>query len=246
MKKIINQILIVSLSLIYSLSQASINIIGNDTIYYANERYFLIYQADTFYVDTSLIFIKYDKMANTIDIESLENAYNLTLNHSFTFDWNAYNYNQNSRFLDLVTDLNGENLVETIEYNTSVYPACEPLEASDDNSYQQWYLSQIDVGNAWNITTGDPDVIVAILDWGFDWKHSDLGPGADGYENIYLNDLDPWAIWDDPNSGDIFDNDNNGYKNDYKGWGEMHDVNHYPVFYQGNDVRNYDYDWLLE
>ena len=89
-------------------------------------------------------------------------------------------------------------------------------------------------------------MIVAILDWGFDWEHDDLGPGTDGYENIYLNDQDTWTIWDEPNSGDESDNDENGYIDDWKGWGEMHDVNHYPVFYQGNDVRNYDYDWLLE
>ncbi|HOX78939.1 MAG TPA: hypothetical protein PLW31_12985 [Bacteroidales bacterium] len=140
MKKIINPILLLSFSFICSLPiQASINIVGNDTIHYDNEKYFIIYQTDTFYVDTSLIFIRYNGIANTINIESIENEYDLNLNHYFTFGWHSYTYDPGYRFVELATDLSGENLVEAVEYNTSVYPACEPLEAADNYSLDQWY-----------------------------------------------------------------------------------------------------------
>lgn len=100
--------------------QASINIVGNDTIYYTDERYFMIYQADTFYIDTSLIFIKYNAIANAIDIESIEIEYDLHLNHYFTFGWHSYACDPGYGFVELATDLNGENMVEAVEYNTSV------------------------------------------------------------------------------------------------------------------------------
>ncbi len=46
---------------------------------------------------------------------------------------------------------------------------------------EQYALSKIQAFNAWNISMGDPSVIVGIVDTGVDWMHPDL------YANIWQN-----------------------------------------------------------
>ncbi len=81
---------------------------------------------------------------------------------------------------------------------------CFPTYAFDPYEGQQWYLEKIKAPEAWLTTTGDPEVIVAIIDTGIDFDHPDL------QENIWINNLEI--------SGDGVDNDNNGYVDDYYGW----------------------------
>ena len=75
----------------------------------------------------------------------------------------------------------------------------------DDTYYNyQWGLSQINASEAWNITPGSHNVIIAIIDSGIDLNHSDLK-------------ADIWA-----NKGEIpgngIDDDHNGYIDDVYGW----------------------------
>jgi len=42
------------------------------------------------------------------------------------------------------------------------------------NSSQSWYFAAVQAGEAWNITTGNKDVIVAVVDDGFDLNHPEL------------------------------------------------------------------------
>lgn len=75
----------------------------------------------------------------------------------------------------------------------------------DDTLFtDQWYLQKIQAPNAWDITTGSNDIIVAVLDTGFDLTHPDL-----------LNQL-----WVNKNeiSGDGIDNDENGFADDVNGF----------------------------
>ncbi|PJE75864.1 hypothetical protein COV04_02880 [Candidatus Uhrbacteria bacterium CG10_big_fil_rev_8_21_14_0_10_48_11] len=81
------------------------------------------------------------------------------------------------------------------------------LAAFDPNDIhypQQWYLQQIGAPNAWETTTGGPDVVVAVLDTGVDIYHPDLR------NNILTN---PGEIEHDGK-----DNDGNGYVDDVHGW----------------------------
>ena len=86
---------------------------------------------------------------------------------------------------------------------------------NDPIFYQQWALhntgqaggtfdADIDAPEAWEIETGNPEVVIAIVDSGVDYNHIDIK------DNIWIN------------SGEIPDNgiddDNNGYKDDYRGW----------------------------
>ena len=106
----------------------------------------------------------------------------------------------------------------------------------DDTYYaQQWALynngstggtsdADIDAREAWDIETGDPDVLIAIIDSGVEWDHEDL------QGNIWQNlaeDSDgdgvtlEWngASWElDPGDLDGLDNDGNGSVDDLIGW----------------------------
>lgn len=74
------------------------------------------------------------------------------------------------------------------------------LTVPDDPIYLefQWGLRKIGMEAVWDVTTGDPGVIVAVLDTGVDEAHPDLEPNVvEGYD--FVND-DPDA-WDDSSHG---------------------------------------------
>ncbi len=73
---------------------------------------------------------------------------------------------------------------------------------NDDYYTNQWTLDNMDIEGAWDITTGDNDIIIAIIDDGVTMPHDDLG------SNVWLNDDIP----------DGSDNDGNGFTDDRNGW----------------------------
>lgn len=68
----------------------------------------------------------------------------------------------------------------------------------------QWYLNKISAPQAWDISTGGEEIIIAINDTGVDWDHPDLA------ERIWTNTDEI------PDNG--IDDDNNGYIDDVRGW----------------------------
>ncbi len=77
-------------------------------------------------------------------------------------------------------------------------------DSSDPFRSQQWYLDTISAPEAWEIHTGSPETIVAVLDAGFDLDHEEL-------MRRYWTNTDEIA-------GDGIDNDGNGYEDDIQGW----------------------------
>ncbi len=66
------------------------------------------------------------------------------------------------------------------------------------------HLYQIEAGKAWDISKGDTNIIIGIVDTGIDWDHPDL------LRNIWINKDEI------PDNG--LDDDNNGYVDDVRGW----------------------------
>lgn len=78
------------------------------------------------------------------------------------------------------------------------------LTSNDPHVEKQWHLSKIAAPSAWDQTTGSSDVVVAVLDTGFDLDHPDL------VANVWMN---PGEI-----AGDGIDNDQNGFIDDIHGY----------------------------
>lgn len=92
-----------------------------------------------------------------------------------------------------------------IEYAVPIYRRylCDFI-PNDPNISSQWFINNIQLPKAWDITKGDRKVLIAVIDTGVDWNHQDL------IDNIWVN---PNEI---PNNG--VDDDGNGKIDDVRGW----------------------------
>lgn len=81
----------------------------------------------------------------------------------------------------------------------------------DDLSFIQWGLSTIDATQAWDISTGSADVVVAIVDNAVRYTHEDLAA------NVWVN---PGEI-----AGNNVDDDGNGFVDDMNGYDVADDDN---------------------
>ena len=74
--------------------------------------------------------------------------------------------------------------IEFVERNY-VMPAA--LTPNDANYWKEWHLEKINAPSAWDVSTGDSGVVIAILDSGIDSSHPDLAakivPGYNAYDN---------------------------------------------------------------
>ena len=83
----------------------------------------------------------------------------------------------------------------------------------------------INVHEAWKYTTGDPSIIVAVMDQGVDYTHEDL------VANMWVNEGEI------PN--DSIDNDKNGYVDD------IHGFNHVTGVYKNGKWTNGELNWNM-
>ncbi len=86
--------------------------------------------------------------------------------------------------------------------------------------YSQWHYWDsygIEADNAWDLETGDPDVVCAVIDGGVRYYHYDLGGTNPPGPNDNSTNGNIWV-----NQGEIpgngIDDDNNGYVDDVIGW----------------------------
>ncbi|MDP4267487.1 MAG: S8 family serine peptidase, partial [Bacteroidota bacterium] len=91
---------------------------------------------------------------------------------------------------------------ELIDYAEPHYIQKTLLTPNDPNISSQYHLNLIHAYEAWDICTGDTNVVIGIVDTGTDFGHPDLG-------NIKYN-------YNDPIDGK--DNDGDGYIDNFYGW----------------------------
>lgn len=95
-------------------------------------------------------------------------------------------------------------------YATGYFEIVEPdyiaqlhFNPNDERIGSQYYLNKIRAFEAWDVTQGNEDIIIGIIDSGGDMDHPDL------VSKLFLNENDPI---------DNIDNDNDGYTDNYYGW----------------------------
>lgn len=96
--------------------------------------------------------------------------------------------------------LSGTGLFEYVEPHFIPKPFFNP---NDPEIALQYHLNKIQAFQAWDINTGDTNIVVGITDTGIDLFHPDL------QGNIKINYLDP---------ADGADNDLDGYIDNFQGW----------------------------
>lgn len=117
-------------------------------------------------------------------------------------------FNSNEDVKEICLKLNEQN---DIEYATPIFyrELCEYI-PNDYDSTNQSYLKQINAFEALEVSKGDTNIIVGVVDSGIDVEHEDLK------DNLFIN------YNEIPN--DKIDNDNNGYVDDYQGWDFVGDL----------------------
>jgi len=110
-----------------------------------------------------------------------------------------------------------------------------PIDFPNDSLFiQQWALQTIRAPAAWEIITGDPNILIAVIDTGTDFNHPDLQTG------LWINsgeDLNHNAKADASDFNNS-DDDRNGFIDDLRGW----DFTDAPSFPDGGDYLNRDND----
>ncbi|MFQ6034655.1 MAG: S8 family serine peptidase [Sedimentisphaerales bacterium] len=92
-----------------------------------------------------------------------------------------------------------------VEYAELNYIVSIDLTADDPFYRSQWSLQTIDAPQAWDISTGSSQIVVAVVDTGVDYSHRDLQP------NMWVNEAELNGI-----NGQ--DDDRNGYVDDIYGY----------------------------
>jgi hypothetical protein len=172
-------------------------------------EYKIKYNNEYFDIDTTVVTIKAKN-------DKIENE-NYTIIRSNKLGYFDIQVPENVSVIEYIDSLLKDESLESIDYNAiGEYADFIP---NDPQHGLQWHLPVINIFKAWDITTGSPDVIVAVLDSGTDWGHFELGMGRDPYQNIHLNQgEDAWSNPNNPITGNRIDDDNNRLIDDWKGW----------------------------
>ncbi|WP_300461139.1 S8 family serine peptidase [Desulfobacula sp.] len=94
---------------------------------------------------------------------------------------------------------------------------------NDPKFSQQWGLTAIKAPDAWDISQGSEDIIIAVIDTGVDFLHPDL------QKNIWINQTEATGQ-------EGVDDDNNGYTDDIYGW-DFADNDHTPFDADGHGTH---------
>ena len=113
-------------------------------------------------------------------------------------------YKNRDDIYSVVDELKKDPDVDYAEPNYTYQAFVAP---NDPNFSLEWGFSKVGAPAAWDVTKGDPDIVIAVIDTGVDYNHPDLVgnvvPGWDNPKEIASNGKD---------------DDGNGYVDDVIGW----------------------------
>ena len=185
--------------------------------------------AQTDFVHNEMIIKFVDSETSVFNAESVGCALTKKINYNKTEVWIIPDT------LDFAgeTIIGAKNIAAYFESFVGVVEYAEPnsplylLEAPNDTYYDQlWAMPKINAPEAWEVSEGSEDVVVAVFDTGIDWSHPDLinniwqnlGEDSDGDGTVLEWDgsQNRWIF--DPDDQNGIDDDGNGYADDFIGW----------------------------
>jgi subtilisin family serine protease len=183
-----------------------------------------------------------DALNEKYHINSIETLFEFNKGH-ILFNIFKFSLSKDSDIISIVQDY---SLDPNVIYAEPNYISKVSLTPNDPDFYLQYALhntgqtngtddADIDAVEAWDIETGDENIVIAIHDTGVDWDHPDLA------DNIWINpgeDLNGNGVVDPTDFNDI-DDDNNGFIDDIRGYDFVDTTN--PV-YPGEDGTDPDND----
>lgn len=182
----------------------------------SNNQYQINYSGRVFYVDTLIVTVK------SSDLHHIKTRYTVVRTNKLGYA--DVKVPTNVSFLSFVEKLSIDSKIKQIEYSMQGY--YNAFISNDTHLNKQWYLSAINAFDAWTISYGNANIVVAILDSGVDWLHQDLGRGNDNHDNIHTNsNEDIWIDINDPQTGNKIDDDKNMLIDDWKGWNYDNNTN---------------------
>ncbi len=155
------------------------------------------------------VFVKLKQAADLDFLESTVHQAGISTPEKYSFNPSIYHFTidkaSNKHPLALAMELIASNKYEFVEPNYLLNPI---VHDSDPFLFQQWAIendgspeqwdgtpgADMSVTDAWTITKGDPNIVVAVMDSGVDMAHPDLygqsrpgfdatGQGSSGYPN---------------------------------------------------------------
>lgn len=120
----------------------------------------------------------------------------------------------------------------------------EPNDYNYVNWPYQWHLPRIQAPQAWDFATGNPGIIVAVMDTGVRYFHRDLGGANASYDNPGVAEGNMWINTKEKSGTLGVDDDGNGHVDDWIGWDFVHAPDNWPLMqcYPGEDCLGPDND----
>jgi thermitase len=165
---------------------------------------------------TGEIIVKLQDQATQADLRALNARNDASVEEDLpSSDVNVVDLPQDLTVQEAVQTYEASPDVEYAEPNFKLYPTATPNDPSFNRLWGMNNTGQsigqtgtldadIDAPEAWNVSTGNPTTVVAVIDEGIDINHPDLK------DNIWRNP--------DEVPGDGVDNDGNGYVDDINGY----------------------------
>jgi thermitase len=165
---------------------------------------------------TGEIIVKLQDQATQADLRALNARNDASVEEDLpSSDVNVVDLPQDLTVQEAVQTYEASQDVEYAEPNFKLYPTATPNDPSFNRLWGMNNTGQsigqtgtldadIDAPEAWNVSTGNPTTVVAVIDEGIDINHPDLK------DNIWRNP--------DEVPGDGVDNDGNGYVDDINGY----------------------------